>query len=505
MAHNEKEQAIVSYANEKNLFVEPGALKLLKDRDDFKEIIDEIANANEFTVSVENLKNKVLKTKLDSVEKEVVAVKSHFKPKAKDYDSNLKIISEWDVTGQSNCGGSVKDFLNMFQSKFEFLKNELNKRHALAPREISKIKSIPDKEKIDLIGMISKKWVTKNGHTAVELEDLDGKCIVVFSKNDHAMQKASDRIILDDVIGIKATKLSDELVLANEIYLPDLPIREMKTINEDISIVGLTDLHVGSKLHLENAFNKFLAWINCEIASEKEREAAGKVKYIVMTGDNVDGIGIYPNQYDELSVKSITKQYEQFVEYIKQIPEHIEIVMIPGNHDAVRHADPQPALPKTLVPELYEMKNVHLIGSPGRVEIEGFNVLMYHGGCLHDLHSNVNFLDLSRPHEGMIEILKRRDLMPAYGTRQPYVPEKKNFMLIREVPDFFFMGEMHHNGYGTYRGCSAICSGTFQAKTAFQAKLGHTPTPGIVPVIDLKTRKLTEKYFYKNDLNQVTG
>ena len=180
MKHNEKEKAIVSYADGKNLFVEPEVLQILKDGDDFKEIIDDLANENEFTVSVENLKNKVLKTKLDSVEKEVVAVKSHFKPKAKEYDSNLKVISEWDVTGQSNCGGSVKDFLNMFQSKFEFLKSELSKRHALAPREISKIKSIPDKEKLDLIGMISKKWITKNGHTAIELEDLDGKCIVVF-------------------------------------------------------------------------------------------------------------------------------------------------------------------------------------------------------------------------------------------------------------------------------------------------------------------------------------
>ena len=96
--------------------------------------------------------------------------------------------------------------------------------------------------------MISKKWTTKNGHLAVELEDLDGKCIVVFSKNDRAMQKASEKIILDDVIGIKATKLSDELVLANEIHLPDLPIREMKTISEDISIVGLTDLHIDKRI-----------------------------------------------------------------------------------------------------------------------------------------------------------------------------------------------------------------------------------------------------------------
>ena len=496
---NNKAQNVANYASEKSILVEPEALKILEEREDFKEIIDEFLGENGFIINVEKLREKILKTKIDVIEKEVVVVKSGFKPKAKEYDSNLKVIKEWDVTGQSDSGGKVKDFLKMFQDKFEFLKNELNKRHSLAPKELSQLKSVGEKEDVDLIGMVSRKWVTKNGHTAVEFEDLDGKCIAVFSKNKLGLQRAAEHVILDDVIGIKATKLSNDLVLVNEVLFPDVPIREIKTIDKEISLVGLSDAHVGSNLFLENSFSKFLAWINCEIASEKEREAAGRVKYIVMTGDNVDGIGIYPGQYDELNIKDIGKQYNKFVELIKQIPEHIEIVIIPGNHDAVRRADPQPALPKSMVPELYEMDNVTLIGSPGWVEIEGLKVLMYHGGSLHDLHSKVNFLDLSQPAKGMVELLKKRDLMPAYGTRQPYVPEKKNFMMIREAPDFFFMGEMHHNGYETYRGCTAICSGTFQAKTAFQAKLGHSPTPGIVPVVDLKTRKLTEKYFYRKE------
>lgn len=504
-APEEKEVSIAGYANEKNVLIEHGALLLLKERDDFRSIIDEFVEQNEFIIDVPRLKEKILKTKIDVTEKEVVIIRSLFKPMAKELDPDLKISTEWDVTGQSCSGGHVKDFLAMFQGKFEFLRNELKKRHAISPKEISKVKSTPSKENIDIIGMVSRKWVTKNGHLAIELEDMDSSCIGVFSKSNIMLQRMAGHVVLDDVIGVKATKLGDELLIINEVLWPEIPIKETKTAERDVSLVVLSDVHLGSKLFLENAFNKFIAWINCEIASEKERESAGKVKYIVMTGDNVDGIGIYPGQYEELNIKNIEKQYEKFSEYIRQIPEHIEIVIIPGNHDAVRRAEPQPALPKSLVPELYGMKNVHLVGSPSRIEIEGLKTLLYHGGSIHDLQSSVNFLSLSEPQKGMIELLKKRDLMPTYGMRNPYVPEKKDFMLIRESPDFFFMGEVHHNGYETYRGCTALCAGTFQARTAFQVKLGHTPTPGIVPLIELKTRKLTEKYFYIHEESKVVS
>jgi DNA polymerase II small subunit len=58
---------------------------------------------------------------------------------------------------------------------------------------------------------------------------------------------------------------------------------------------------------------------------------------------------------------------------------------------------------------------------------------------------------------------------------------------------------MHHNGYGVYRNTTIINSGTWQKQTDFQVKLGHVPTPGMVPVLNLKTHKITENYFYKQE------
>jgi DNA polymerase II small subunit len=56
----------------------------------------------------------------------------------------------------------------------------------------------------------------------------------------------------------------------------------------------ISDLHFGSKYFMEDAWNRFLAWVNCE--SEDPSGLSSGLKYIVIAGDIVDGIGIYPGQ-----------------------------------------------------------------------------------------------------------------------------------------------------------------------------------------------------------------
>ena len=94
-------------------------------------------------------------------------------------------------------------------------------------------------------------------------------------------------------------------------------------------------------------------------------------------------------------------------------------------------------------------------------------------------------------------MLRRRSLMVSYGLKQPYQPEKKDYLLVREEPDIYVGGDMHHNGYGNYRGTIIINSGTWQDQTDFQLKQGHKPTPGIVPMLNLKTGRITENFFTK--------
>ena len=178
------------------------------------------------------------------------------------------------------------------------------------------------------------------------------------------------------------------------------------------------------------------------------------------------------------------------------MPDYIEIFVCPGQHDAVRRADPQPAIEKEYLKEIFDQDNFHSIGSPGWIDLEGFKSMIYHGASHHDMYAAMSHLNAKQPEKAMEELLRRRDLSTGFGQNQPYVPERHDYMLIREEPDFYFAGDMHHKGYSQYRGCLNINAGCWQLQTDFQTKMGHVPTPGIAIDINLKTRKLTENNFY---------
>ena len=490
------EKEIAKYASEKNALVDEKAISLLKGRDNYRDIIDEILEDGTFIISQEEVEKKILRTKLSAVDKKQVLVENtSFRPLAKEYEGKIKKIASMEVTGQSKSEGKTQNFVDYFRRKFELLSQILKRRQGISPRPINRIKAIPKGNNLDVIGMVYRKWVTKNGHIALQLEDLEGQCIALIMKNEQKTVDLAQSILMDEVIAVKGVKWNEDMIIVKDVLWPDMPIRQVKMPETKVTIASTSDMHLGSRLFLEKPFNSFLNWINGSNQTEKEREKVGKIKYLIITGDNVDGVGIYPSQLNELLISDIHKQYAEFTRLISQVPEYIEIVICPGQHDAVRWADPQPAIPKEFVKELHEKENVHFVGSPGWVEIEGLKTMLYHGGALHDLIGSVGYLNSEKPSEAMVEVLKRRDIMSTYGIKQPYVPEKEDYLVVKEEPDLVYIGDMHHNSYSNYRGTNVINSGTWQARTDYQVKLGHVPTPGIVPIFDPSTGKISENRF----------
>ncbi len=489
----EKEKEIVDYVGSKNGFIDEQAIKLLQGKD-FREIVDELISENVVFINREAVERKLLRTKMPEP-KGVVVQSTGFKAIAKEHEPKLRVIKKTDVTGQSKSEGTTKDFLCYFRRKFELLSSILKRRQGISPRPIKSINAIPKGKPVDVIAMVFRKWVTKNGHVGLQLEDLEGQCIGLIMKDDRILKPLAERIMPDSVIGIKAVKWNENMLILKEVFWPDMPIRQNKLVDTELLIASTSDMHIGSRLFLEKEFNSFLNWLNGRHLNAKEREKVGRVKYLVITGDNVDGVGIYPNQFEELNIKDINQQYERFTRFLEQVPDYIEMVVCPGQHDAVRWADPQPAIPKEFVRELYARGNIHFVGSPSWVEIEGLKVMLYHGAALHDLIGSVGFLNSEHPEKAMIEALKKRDIMSSYGMKQPYVPEREDFLVVKEEPDLVYIGDMHHNAYGNYRGATVINSGTWQARTNYQVKLGHVPTPGIVPLYEMRTGKISENHF----------
>ncbi len=497
---NEKREQITKYSEQKEVLVTDKALQILKQQKNWQNIIDNLLAEKHFVISDDLVKSKISNTKIDLNNTKIKISNTVFKPYASEIEPNFKIRKDLEVTGKSTSEGKIDDFYNYFQNKFKLLSEMLQKRQHLKPKPIKRIKGFGEGEEVELIAMVTKKWISKKGHLTFELEDLEAKCIIVISKNEKKLMEEAKKIVLDDVIGLKGKKISSDLIIATEVFLPDLPTdRTKKLIDKNSRIASISDMHVGSKIFLEQDFNKFLNWINCKIGTEKEKEEIGRIKYLIIPGDNVDGIGVFPNQQNELEIKDIYQQYDKLSELLLQIPEYIEVFLAPGNHDAVRVADPQPALPKKYIPKLYNAKNIHMIGSPGWIEIEGLKILVFHGATAHDLYTLMSGLDRNKPQNAVKELLRRRDLMPSFGLKHPYVPEKYDYMVIKEKPDYMFLGEMHRNGYGYYRGTTIICNGTWQGQTEYQIKLGHKPTPGRVVIINIKTGQIQENVFHRED------
>lgn len=395
---------------------------------------------------------------------------------------------------------AVSDFTRLFVSRYKFFESLLRNRKELTSlSSVSRLLSKREREAGALIGLVSDISQTKTGNYVLTVEDVTGEIPVIISKNKKELLEQVQEIIPDEVIGIVG-KTNDKAFFADQIIWPDIPHREIKTQSADVFVVFLSDVHVGSRNFLEEEFHRFLSWINGESGNEEQRAIAKKVQYIFITGDVVDGVGIYPSQEKELLITDIKKQYDELVRLLRKIPPHITITICPGNHDAVHLAEPQPVFDRKFSSALYDLPNVQLVSNPAVVTIgkqadfSGFTILMYHGYSFDYYVANCNPLRLKGGYKRgdliMKFLLKRRHLAPAF-TSTPYLPSAgEDPLIIRTVPDFFVTGHIHYAIAGHYRGTTLISSSCWQSMTSFQEKLGHEPEPARVPVVNLRTREV---------------
>ncbi len=407
---------------------------------------------------------------------------SDFVPIAKEHSPDIKLIHSLDVTGKSRTKGEVDNFIAHFRNRYERLSRLLRRSNTVSTIDLADAKRHVN-EKARVVVMVSEKKETKKGNLLLEVEDMSGTFKVIVSNsrvNEQLLDKAKN-VLLDDVVAITG-KVLEPYLIAEDIEWPDMPvIREKRRSEEDIAVAYLSDLHFGSKLFLDRHLDSFVEWLH---GKGEAKELAGKVKYITIAGDVVDGIGVYPNQEKELLVKDIFGQYKMFCDFLEKLPDYIEVIVAPGNHDAVRRGEPQPAIGKDLIPN-----DVTLVGNPSMVSLEGVKHLMYHGTSIDSMISNIPGASYMHPEKVMVEYLRRRHLSPVYGANL-IIPENIDYMVIEEPPDIFHGGHVHKNGYTQYRGTLVINSGTFQDRTDYQIKQGHVPTPGLVPVYEMKHGRL---------------
>ncbi len=380
-------------------------------------------------------------------------------------------------------------FKKLFQDRYFHLL-EIAKRRPDSKNVVSIESGRETKERgYKIAGLLSSRNSRKGGGVELVLDDPTGSAKLHCGEEvaDLALSLPLDSLVVADVTAGKGGQL-----YAKDLLLPDIPTRKSVGSSRRVYAVMLSDLHIGSKTFLADDFARLLAWLNGRVG---DLDIVERIRYVIIAGDVVDGVGVYPGQEYQLSEKSLRRQYLMAREFLAQVPKHMKILILPGNHDPVRQALPQPSVSSDLAGPLYGLENAVHLGGPANVKLDGVNFLIYHGRSLDDVIATVPDLTYDRPVEAMEVLLKARHLAPTYGKRTALSPELRDMLVIDPVPDVFHAGHVHTLDVGSYRGTLIVNSGTFQGQTPFQANMGLEPIASIVPILNLSTLEIIKRNF----------
>lgn len=373
----------------------------------------------------------------------------------------------------------ITDYTKYFRDRYLRLGECIRVRAPPMPIEALKKGSRYRQEACTIMGLVMEAKATTNGHRLIEVEDPTSSIPVLFHKERPHFSDA-ETLVPDEVIGVKGTLSADgRLFFAEQLFRPDIPLTHAPFKSSDPGqAVLISDIHVGSDTFLDEAWTRFADWL-----SDSE------VSYLLIAGDLVDGIGVYPNQEQELTIKNIYEQYETFGSMMRDLPSRIKIIISPGNHDVVRAAEPQPAIPAEFTGNF--PANCVMVENPALVSLQGVRVQMYHGRSIDDFISLVPGASYDNVAPMMMGMLQRRHLAPTYGKRTPIAAGTEDHLIIDPVPEVLHTGHVHIMGITDYRGVLCVNSGTWQAQTAFQKQMNITPTPARAVVLDLQTLNST--------------
>ena len=402
---------------------------------------------------------------------------------AKDLGAHIKVFEEEPAQRASDAEG----FLSYFQSRFDrleaILKRRIDVKDAISIEQALKL---PVKTKLKTMGIVVEKR-TRANKLFIELEDRKSSISVMAT--DEEKVRHGLEIQEDQVIAVDAVKYTDDLLIVNDWIWPDVPSNQPRRSPEPLYAVLLADIHVGSKFFRADLFDKFISWINLELGPPQSRDAAARVKYLVIAGDLVDGVGIYPEQLNELSITAIHEQYRTAADLLRQLPDYIEIIIIPGNHDATRHSMPQPPIPREYAEPLYDNPHVNMLPTPCRLNLNGVELLAEHGKGLDDVLNSTPGYEFKHPIKAMELLLRCRHFAPRYGQTTPIAPEKTDRLVISSIPDVLLMGHIHINETKRYKGVTLVSAGSWQDQTPFQKRVQLDPTTGVATLFDLQTHQ----------------
>jgi len=464
----------VSYALNKGFQIHPDALEILHKID-----------VRELGQIIKDVVKEKTKQKVFLINEEDFEIYLGIKDDG-EHQVEFEILS--DPTGKITSAEGVEGYGALFASRFDKLKQIMSDRpESKKVRDIASIKSVTKTDdELFVWGLVSDRKSDRN-ITKITLEDPTSSMEIVVFEGE--LKDGADTLLMDQFAMFKIIPAKNGGFFAKDILLPDIPEHTTNRSKTETYAVFLSDLHVGSKFFMEDELLDFINWVS------SADPIARKIRFVVIGGDLIDGVGVFPGQDKTLSQLTTEAQLQKTFEVLDKIPRHIKVFLISGNHDAGRKALPQPAIPKMYNSELWDRENFFMLGNPSMVSLNGVKVLMYHGQSIDDVVRTTPGVSYDKPAAVMRHFLKARHMSPIYGSRTPIAPETEDMMVIDDVPDIFHSGHVHFVGLDMYKGVLIINSGAWQRQTDFQESVGITPTPGMAIIVNLQTMKVFQKDF----------
>jgi len=388
--------------------------------------------------------------------------------------------------------GRLEEFYRYFHSRYIKLRKILEER-GIKFMPLSEIIKMRKDQDVAAAVMILDKRDTEKA-IIFECEDPSTSTTVLVPKKSGDVFTKAEMVLVDCVVGMRLRKVNDTIIV-QDIIQPDVPINQKHPQSgPDVYVCIISDIHIGSKNFRKDLFESFLDWINRSRDGEVKR-----VGYVILCGDLVDGVGVYPGQEKELEVVSINEQFSMAAKFLSEIPERIKLIYLPGNHEPVRKALPQPPLPEVYRKILESKREVSFISNPAKILIGNRLMHLYHGQSLDDLIQtlpNVSYSTLNETIGKILEVmLQVRHLAPCYGQNTPILPLDNDPLVIEEVPDVLCTGHVHVAGVKSYKGVLLVNSGCWQEQTSFQQSSGLKPTVGTAVLVNLADMSTKIKLF----------
>ncbi|MGB6464290.1 MAG: DNA-directed DNA polymerase II small subunit [Nitrosotalea sp.] len=473
----EEVSSAVTYALSKGFQIHPDAFKILEKIDVkelqniIKQVVREKAKQNLFLINQSDLKMFVESEVDGSVEDRYEIL----------FDPTKKITSAEGIVG----------FTALFSDRYSKLLKIMMQRSQA--KKLTPIKNVTDGklgEETFVAGLLMDRRIDRDV-TKLVIDDPTGSVEILVWNQE--LQETANSLLMDQFVMVGVTNGKNGGFIAKDLLVPDVPEHIANRSKTETYAVLISDIHVGSRYFMEKEFTEFISWLS------SPDPIARKVRFLLICGDIVDGIGIFPNQDKELLIMDMDDQMAKAAQMLDKIPKHIKTFIIPGNHDPGRRALPQPAIPEKHNMSLWNRENFFMLGNPAFLDLNGVKVLMFHGQSLDDVVGTTPGLSYAQPARAMRALLRTRHLSPIYGKRTPIAPELEDFMVINEVPDIFHSGHVHVVDLDMYKGTLMVNSGAWQSQTDYQASGGIVPTPGIAIIVNLATMKVFTKDFTEKE------